>query len=218
MQKEVLIALIEHLARFDQAQGSQGGYGLSDFVGYLNTVAGETDSGMRQMHGPLSPHIQTLRKESHSDVSILLTLLFRYAKHYTKKALENSLLQTVDEFGCLVTLISHESLTKTALIQKQALEKPSGIEVIKRLIAAGLIKENKNTEDKRSVNVSITAKGKKEIQKILPKMALVSKIVVGNLSIEEIHTLTYLMKKLDWHHFDLFVHHKDWELDQYPTQ
>jgi hypothetical protein len=66
----------------------------------------------------------------------LVTLLFRYAKGYIKKALQDSIIQTADEFA--FNLITFESLTKTELISKQVMEKTSGVEVIKRLVGQGL--------------------------------------------------------------------------------
>jgi DNA-binding MarR family transcriptional regulator len=169
---------------------------------------------MRKIEGEEQPYIQTLRQESQSDTAILITLMFRYAKGYIKKALHDSVIQTADEFAFLITLMTHESLTKTELINKQVMEKTSGVEVIKRLLGQKLIKEFADENDKRSVRVSITPSGKKEIEKVLPDMAKVSKIVVGNLTQPEINTLSYLLKKLDFYHNDIFMNKKTLELDE----
>jgi DNA-binding MarR family transcriptional regulator len=55
------------------------------------------------------------------------------------------------------------------------MEKTSGIEVIKRLVAQGLIHEFSDLTDKRSVRVSITEKGKMEVMNVLPEMSKVSR-------------------------------------------
>jgi hypothetical protein len=52
--------------------------------------------------------------------------MYRYAKGYIKKALQESIIQTPDEFSFLITLMTFESLTKTELINKQVIEKTSG--------------------------------------------------------------------------------------------
>jgi DNA-binding MarR family transcriptional regulator len=92
------------------------------------------------------------------------------------------------------------------------MEKTSGSEVIRRLIKRGLIVESADEDDKRSVRVSITRSGREEILKILPLMSKVSNIVVGNLSNEEINTLSYLLKKLDYFHNDIYLNKRDQSL------
>jgi hypothetical protein len=52
---------------------------------------------------------------------------------------------------------------------------------------------------------TITDSGRKEILRILPLMTKVTKIVVGNLSTEEINTLSYLLKKLDYFHNNIYL-------------
>jgi DNA-binding MarR family transcriptional regulator len=88
------------------------------------------------------------------------------------------------------------------------MEKTSGSEIIRRLIKRGLIVESADENDKRSVRVSMTKSGREEILRILPLMSKVTKIVVGNLSTEEINTLSYLLKKLDYFHNDIYLHKK----------
>jgi hypothetical protein len=53
-----------------------------------------------------------------------------------------------------------------------------------------------------------------EVMKVLPEMSKVSRIVVGNLSPSEITTLSYLMKKLDFYHNDIFMNNKNASLDE----
>ena len=128
-----------------------------------------------------------------------------YAKWYIKKVLRESYLQTPDEFSFLITLMTYDSLSKSELITKQVMEKTSGSEIIRRLIKRGLITESADANDRRSIRVSITDTGREEILKILPLMSKVSEIVVGNLSIQEINTLSYLLKKLDYFHNDIYL-------------
>jgi DNA-binding MarR family transcriptional regulator len=129
----------------------------------------------------------------------------RYAKWYIKKVLRDSLLQTPDEFSFLISLMTYDSLNKSELITKQIMEKTSGTEVINRLVKRGMIFETADQNDKRSIRVSITKSGREEILRILPLMTKVTEIVVGDLSAEEINTLSYLLKKLDYFHNDIYI-------------
>ena len=212
MNKEVLIHLIEHMDKFEATLPENRSYALPEFVGYLNAQAG-TELPMRQVAGDRNAFVQQVREDSNSDVGILITLMFRYAKTYIKKALQDSPIQTADEFAFLITLMTFDSLTKTELINKQVMEKTSGTEVIKRLAAQGMIREFADASDKRSIRVVISDKGRIEIIRILPVMAKVSQIVVGNLSDAEIKTLSYLLKKLDFFHNDIFMNKRHLGLD-----
>jgi DNA-binding MarR family transcriptional regulator len=85
------------------------------------------------------------------------------------------------------------------------MEKTSGTEIIRRLIGRGLIVESADDNDRRSVRVSITKSGREEILRVLPLMGKVTKIIAGNLSNEEVNTLSYLLKKLDFFHNDIYI-------------
>lgn len=214
MKKEILIELINLLDQFSSEKQGNEDYSISDFVGFLNSKLGSQDVAMRKIEGNAEPGLKILRTDSNTDTSILITLMFRYAKGYVKKALQNSPIQTADEFAFLITLMTYESLTKTELINKQIMEKSSGVEVIKRLISMQMIEEFADELDRRSVRVRITPTGRQTIITVLPEMAKVSKVVVGNLTQPEVNTLTYLLKKLDFYHNDIFLNKRNLGLDE----
>ena len=183
MQKKILIELIELLESYETTQGAHSKSNLSDFLVYAQLNSASHNDDMRQIGGDREETLNQSRQDANADPSILITLMYRYAKNYIKKALANSVIQTADEFAFLITLMTHDSLTKTELITTQVMEKTSGIEVIKRLVAQGLIHEFADTQDKRSVRVQVTEKGKIAIYEVLPDMSSVSKLVLGNLNI-----------------------------------
>jgi DNA-binding MarR family transcriptional regulator len=208
MQKKILIELIELLESYETTQGAHSKSNLSDFLVYAQLNSASHIDDMRQIGGDREETLNQSRQDANADPSILITLMYRYAKNYIKKALANSVIQTADEFAFLITLMTHDSLTKTELITTQVMEKTSGIEVIKRLVAQGLIHEFADTQDKRSVRVQVTEKGKIAIYEVLPDMSSVSKLVLGNLNIMETKILSSLLKKLDFFHHDLFMHNR----------
>jgi DNA-binding MarR family transcriptional regulator len=213
MKKEVLIDVINLLDSFDSQIGNSP-YTTADFVAYLKGKDEITPLEMRSVGGDQNEFLEQARKSANADPAILITFMYRYAKSYIKKAMGNSPIQTADEFSFLITLMTFESLTKTELISKQIVEKTSGIEVIKRLYKQGLLTEFNDPVDRRSVRVAITQLGREAILDLLPQMSAVSKIVVGNLSQSEIDTLTFLLKKLDYFHHDIFLNQKNWTLEK----
>ena len=208
-KNEILTTLIDRFFSFDAEKGNQEEYSLEEFIGYLNAKSESKELPRRDISGENKGLFGDEYSNTISDISILIVLMNHYAKWYIKKVLRESNLQTPEEFSFLVTLMTYDSLSKSELITKQVMEKTSGSEIIRRLIKKGLIVEAANENDKRSIRVSITKTGREEILRILPFMSKVATIVVGNLSAQEINTLSYLLKKLDYFHNDIYLNKRD---------
>jgi len=211
--KAILQQLINDLSNFELEHDESKELNYVDFVAYVSSKIQSGTTEIRNLRGEEEKWIDEQYKDSQTDIVIFITLLYRYAKVYIKKALKNSLVQTADEFSYLIVLMTHESLSKSDLIQKNVMEKTSGVEVIKRLINNGLIYQFEDKDDKRIVRVAITENGKLEIIKLLPNMAKVSKIVSANLTTHDLLILTHLLKKLDLYHNDLYINKKNMDLD-----
>jgi DNA-binding MarR family transcriptional regulator len=214
IQKEIITELIEEMYKFDAELKGEQSFTLTDFAGYLNSKMVEGNAFKRKIGGNEEGRELANYNSRTTDITILLVLMNRYAKSYVKKALAGKIIQTGDEFSFLITLLTFESLTKTELINKQVIEKTSGTEIIKRLLNQELITEFDDPNDKRSVRVAITPKGRTEILSILPGMSVVSNIVKGNLTDAEISTLSYLLKKLDFYHNDIFQNKRNYSLEE----
>ena len=208
-KNELLITIINRFFSFEAEKGNQEEYSFDEFLGYLNSKSASQELEIRELSGENNMWIKDENPTAKRDISILIVLMNRYAKWYIKKVLRESNLQTPDEFSFLITLMTYDTLSKSELIAKQVMEKTSGTEVLRRLIKRGLIVESEDAKDKRSIRVSITKSGTEEIIRILPLMKNVSEIVVGNLNAEEVNTLSYLLKKLDYFHNDIYSNKKD---------
>lgn len=143
-----------------------------------------------------------------------VSLLYRYAKHYIKKVLENSPLTSVDDFSYLAPLCFQSHLTKSELIAINIHEKTTGTEIIKRLIQRELIEEMPNPADGRSKILQITEKGRYVFFSIVQPMLTASEIIGGNLTMPEKETLLLLLAKLHRFHEPLFRDHREIPLDE----
>ena len=213
--KKILIELIELLDEFESEREVVGQeMNMSDFLGFLNSKNRSENIKTKQLKGDYAGYKYEETDGPVTDISILIVLMFRYAKGYIKKALRDSAIKTADEFSFLMTLMTYESLSKSELIQKQVMEKTSGTEIINRMIKMGLIESFNDESDKRSVRVKMTVAGRMEIIKILPEMQKVSKIVTGNLNETEKNTMAYMLRKLEHYHNDIFMNKKASELEE----
>lgn len=178
---------------------------LANFAGFLSAQLSPTTTQAKNdvRFGTQAADAQQLAHQLDNSIGRLFVYMSRYAKSYLKKALADSALQTPEDFTCLAILLTNENLSKTALIHRNLQEKTSGAEVIKRLLAANLITQWDDEHDKRGKRLSITEKGKTLLYHVFNDMNHVGKIVAGNLTLAEKHTLQYLLQKLESFHYDL---------------
>lgn len=152
------------------------------------------------------------------EFSTLVGTMYRFAKHYIKKALDNSTIRTLDEFGFLATLVEQGQLNKSDLINRHLMEISSGSEILKRLIKKGLIREISDKNDKRGVRVELTDLGKAEIFSSFSEMYKVSRIVKGNLAHHDLIEMNFLLNKLKFFHWNIHENDKNTNIDELITK
>lgn len=136
-----------------------------------------------------------------------ISILYKFAKHYSKKILQKTELSSLDEFGFLAALATKRNFSKSELINFNLMEMTSGIEIIKRLLRRAFIEEFPDPNDKRAKRLKITQEGLNLIVSVFNDMNKVSFIVSGNLSEFEKHQLSSILTKLENFHFE--VHNND---------
>ncbi len=198
MSNTLLIA--ELVSTFHAYENERESVSIEDFATWILQRNKPNSIGERIQIGEQDAYATQKIEEVDNAIGILLGLLNKYARHYAKVVLEDLPLNTIDEFGYLAHLSSHQQLTKSELIHRNLDGKTTGTEIIKRMLRLGLVKETDNPADKRSKLMSITAYGNEVIAKAYTKMGMVSIEVVGNLTKEEKITLMQLMMKLETHH------------------
>ncbi|MFK7949040.1 MAG: MarR family winged helix-turn-helix transcriptional regulator [Saprospiraceae bacterium] len=145
-------------------------------------------------------------------ISYFVWLMSKYAKTYVKRALQNSPLVGLDDFGFLISLCYEGSKTKTELIQQNIMEVSSGMEIIKRLEKKGLIKSFRDENDKRAIRLAATAKGQSVLAEAMKEMFKASNIIAGNLDSTERVQLLSILNKLHLFHNPIFLNENKTEL------
>lgn len=215
-----LITLVEQL----EEEHNGGEVSIQDFAGFLiGHIEGSSPGHMKNpgtipmgevaahpvsrevRFGESEHNAQEIAYQLDNNIGRLFVFMSRYAKSYIKKALEGTPLQTGEDFTALAILLTHDHLSKTELISHNLQEKTSGSEVIRRLIAAGLVKQWDNLVDKRGKHIAITEEGKILLYKVFHDMNHVGKMITGKLTVSEKLTLQYLLQKLEDFHYE---HHE----------
>lgn len=139
-----------------------------------------------------------------SVISTLLVHLNRYAKSYSKSAIQNSVFTTQDEFIFLITLKTFGRMSKMDLIKHNIQDKPNGIQIINRLIKQGFINQENDLIDKRSKILSITELGLEVLEERMDSIRNATAIVSGNLTKQEKMHLIFLLNKLEDFHLPIY--------------
>lgn len=130
----------------------------------------------------------------------LLVYLNRYARNYAKKALEGSVLGGMDEYVYLRILSDTGGMTKSDLIYRNRHEKPTGMEIIRRLLTAELVEQSDDPDDRRSKQLRITASGSNVLNQLSVRMHVVWELVTGNLNSAEKLLMLQILEKLETFH------------------
>ena len=196
-----LIDLVAELEKENQEQEIS----LQDFTGFLLNKVGDPNEKSRSNEvrfGEGDSAALDIAYQLDNNISRLFVFMSRYARSYIKKALDGTPLQNAEDFTALAILLTHTHLSKSELINHNLQEKTSGTEVIRRLIAAGLVRQWDDEKDKRSKHIAITDEGKKLLFQIFEHTNYVGKIITGKLTIAEKFTLQYLLQKLENFHLE----------------
>ncbi len=209
MNLDLLINVLKEVNEYEQSAYYKSNCTVEDFRNYLNEKAYQNDTP-QELNRKLG--IKTFKIEN--EIAKETFLLSRYAKILVKKAMENHADLVSEDFTYLFRLMNYESLTKSQLIEKNAHEKQTGIEIIKRLVRHQLMVEFPDEHDKRSVRVKVSEKGKKVFFESMNDVSSVSKIMCANLHADEKQNLLGYLKKLNTFHHNVYLNFRNENLEK----
>ena len=214
MGKHQLIqALVELAGQYEDQHPEPGQQDVLLFTAWLNQQQDNNTPPTNEAADSSALPIAHERDVLEVNLGRLIALMNRYTRQYTKKGLANSRLVSVDDFVYLAILAERGNLTKTQIIELNAHEKPSGTEILKRLISGGLVEQYDDQHDRRSKRLLITEAGREALGRGHAPMGQVCDIVTAPLNLREKLQLLYLLRKLDKFHRYVYDHERDTLLD-----
>jgi DNA-binding MarR family transcriptional regulator len=144
-----------------------------------------------------------------------LLITYRYIKFYGKIALLHSPIRSLEEFAIMATLLQVRECSKSELIRRNIFEKSSGIELINRLIKAGLLEQVHHPTDMRTQLIRLTSKGVSALTNVFQQMDLLGRVATAPLQQGEKLQLAALLKKLDAFHFKNYHEKNAQDLSDY---
>lgn len=143
-------------------------------------------------------------RSADSIINTLIVHMNRYAKSYSKSAIFGSDFSTQEDFIYLINLKAFGEMTKIDLVKKNVHEKPTGMQIINRLIAQGWVDQADSDIDKRSKVLKINAKGLQVLENQMGKIRKATEIVSGDLTHHEKMELIRLLSKLNDFHQPIY--------------
>jgi MarR family transcriptional regulator, temperature-dependent positive regulator of motility len=117
-------------------------------------------------------------------IGFLLRLLeARYDGLYQNLTRQNDI--TPRQFGVLMALYQQGPLTPSVLAERMSSDRNTLSEMLKRMKARKLISKRENAEDRRSIQVQITAKGEAALLKVVPAAAKLQDLMLAPLAKED---------------------------------
>src|ERR1700742_3343428 len=117
-------------------------------------------------------------------VGFLLRLLnARYDMLYQNLTRQDDI--TPRQFGVLMALYQEGPLTPSVLAERISSDRNTLSEMLKRMVARKLISKKDNAEDRRSIQVQITAKGEAALLKVVPAAARLQELMLAPLAKED---------------------------------
>ena len=190
--KRLLMELLDYIELFEQSFPNDEELSMKSFLIFVQSMQEGAEASPTSTMRPAN-----MGQQREASIARHLSLLHRYSKGYIKRALMASdLLQSEEEYSYLASLMSGKPQTKTELNTLNAMEKTSGAEIIRRLVAKGLAEERPDERDRRSVLVTITPQGRAEPMKVFPQLHTAALLLSAPLQEPQQATLDFLLHYL----------------------
>ena len=205
MSYPLLHELLDLVERYEEFRGNAE-QSMSNFLRFA-------DQSLEQQKSSEEPKTG-MRSQAFLNTMIArdISFVYRYMRCFVRKAIKDTPLQTIDEYSYLITLMAKGEMTKTELNNYNVVEKTSGSEIIRRLLKGGLISQTRNLQDRRSLLLSITPKGREVVKELLPRMQQSSDILLRDLSWDQKIFLHSLHEQLYESNHSLFLTERDSDL------
>lgn len=126
-----------------------------------------------------------------------------YLARYAHRALVKALADELEPHGILTTqwsvlriLWDIEGLTQVELAERMRVEKASLTGVLDAMERRGLIIRERNTDDRRKINITLTAQGRRLKPQLLPHAAKINRKATRGMTEAETLELRRLLAKL----------------------
>ena len=127
---------------------------------------------------------------------------------YADVALEGTGISSVEEFSMLNTVYQLKNSKKSEVIYACLHEISTGTDILNRLRKLSYLTEHDDKEDRRSKRLNITAKGEKVILNCKKQIALLAKMMLNDMDIDDKKLCIQLLKNIETKFSPILQQHK----------
>jgi DNA-binding MarR family transcriptional regulator len=102
----------------------------------------------------------------------------------------------IGQWAVLLHLWAHDGLTQAQLSRRVAIEQPTMVRTIDRMVRDGLVTRSPDPNDGRATRINLTARGSALRDRLVPLAVEVNQAATAALSEREVATLRRLLAKL----------------------
>lgn len=153
--------------------------------------------------GTSSPNLSTAFDEAFEDIALPFAESVGYQVRLTNRLIQKLLQQTIEPYGVtlgmwyfLRALWHEDGLTQRELSHIVGTMEPTTLSAIKSMEQSGLVERTRNAEDRRKINIHLTAKGLALKDELLPMAKQVVQTSVKGFSDREFRTFLQLLNAI----------------------
>ena len=209
MNTNFFINLLLEVQEFENSGSSKNDSTIEDFRNFLNDKFYKSQSPRF-----ISESEQKKVNDLENEIAKQVILLSRFTKQMIRRGLQDFPELYNEEFTYLYRIMDEPLLTKMQLVEKNAHEKQTGMEIIRRLVKNNLLEEIPDSKDKRVTRLKISELGKKYFDQSVESVSITSRVLSAKLDIEEKNNLLKTLKKLNEFHFNVYHQYKDSDITE----
>jgi MarR family transcriptional regulator, organic hydroperoxide resistance regulator len=157
------------------------------------------DSRARRVLSPKNVDLDDPESPQLWEVKQSLGYKIRYAYRAFVKALADELgphAVTTTQWSALRVLWTGDGFSQVELARRMMVEKASLTALLHAMETAGLIRRTRDPEDRRKVNIHLTAAGRRLRDKVLPLAGKINRRATRSLTVTEVQQFELLLTKI----------------------
>jgi len=199
-QSTSILPLVEQWELFASSYKQKDIRSFAEWVLHKEKEKPLKDSNVNDGRGKMILPANKEKLNNNARAAIFVTRLQRYVSLYTKPHVKKLGFTRQHEYTFLHQISKMENTNKKELSKEILTELSTGRDIVRRLIARGLVSEKVNPADRRATQLNITEKGKKLLSKSHELIGHSFDNFLGDLSMKEQQQFIKLLQKLNDFH------------------
>jgi len=182
--------IVELVNRYAEFEESHPDAGIGDFCSHYIASQRNKETLGNLFDGEMPPRADII-------LTKLIDRIARMHMVYIQIAMKGMKIQHFEEFSLLSAIANLKNPKKTEVIYHTINELSTGLNLLAVIKKKGYINEQDDSEDKRSIRLSLTSKGKKILEGCYERFSKIPELLFREINNEDILLCIQLLKNVD---------------------